>query len=93
MATQILSLEEFRKTRVEVTDLSVTQWGWIDEEGPGYVYADGAAYINIDSNDRKPYLVIGNLQFDRSLEDLEKVLYEEHYLPEVAGVTEGESNG
>jgi hypothetical protein len=82
----MLTLEQFRESRVKVENLAETKWGWLDEEGSGYVYAEGAAYINIDYTDQTPYLVIYNEQYSGTLEELEEILYDEYYVVECSHV-------
>lgn len=75
-----LSLQEFRESRVfhkEGDDNSGL-------EGPGWVYASGSCYINVDPSDGAPYLIIYNQGWqDRTLEELEKILYYEFYVAEM----------
>lgn len=53
-------------------------------DGPGYVYAGKSCFIELHGD--KPVLDIFGEQFTGTLEDLEVVLYEQFYLPEICEI-------
>ena len=80
--TKTLTFQEFQATRTLCEDLIelVSEHGY-----RGYTYADRTCFINLDED--RPSLVIHNMHWsEETLEVLEKILYEQYYLPEVEGV-------
>lgn len=85
----ILTLEQYRASRKEMPDISYI-YGDV-EDGPqsGYIYGDDAGCICLDK-DGRPYLVIYNQVWrNMPLEELERILYEEFYLPEICRMDPG----
>lgn len=84
-APEVLSLEQFRASRVYHANLDAATDG--SATLPGYVYA-GGCFIEKDA--KGFLLTIGNEGWIKDdLKELEKLLYEGWYLPECAGVQEG----
>lgn len=83
-----LSLKQFRATRKEVNDLADTA-GYDSGDlmtNSAYVY-EGDCYIERYETEGDFYLAIGCHEWISSdLAALEKILYEQWYLPEIAGV-------
>ena len=75
-----LTFEEFQHTRVWTDDLACIGF---DDSGAGFVYDGGTCYLQRDAKVGW-FLVIYNMQWVGELEDLEKTLYEEFYLKEIA---------
>lgn len=80
-----LTLEEFRATRTECPDVRP----YFGDDGseqpmPGYLYAGDGGVICLDK-EGEPYLIIYNQQWLKPLADLEVILYEEFYIPEICG--------
>lgn len=83
-APEVLSLEQFRASRVYHANLDAATDG--SATLPGYVYA-GGCFIEKDA--KGFILTIGNEGWIKDdLKELEKLLYEGWYLPECAGVRE-----
>jgi len=82
-----LTLDQFRASRTEQADV---RWLSGDEDSniplPGFVYGGDAGVILTDTLTGNPYLVIYNMVWDnKPLEELEEILYNEFYLPEICG--------
>lgn len=82
MKAHALDLKQFRATRQ-----AVDRCPEIFLEGPGFIYADRSC--SIDLEDGEPVLHIFQQEWrGKSLAELEYILWEQFYLPEICGYSE-----
>ena len=75
-----LTLDQFRKTRQgPFCDVRMVFGDW-DDPMPGYIY-EGPSCISLD-NHGNPYLIIANMEYEGTLEELEEILYTRFYITE-----------